>query len=1590
MFSHVAKKILILATLVATLLGATAFVVPPAVSAKGFSDDLASFVDGMFQEDGGTGVVTFTDFQGGLKPPTPDGYDASLTQVKSGREFVVKVVNYALGFLGLFAVLIIIYGGFLYVSSAGESEGPEKGKKAIMYAIIGIIIIFASYAIVNTVLKAPGGNQAAQPNGVAPGTQFAGSAQYGRNVQATRVYNLAIYTIRAYQNYAASRLALESMNQNIDKLWNENTFRTESDATSAVNQVENNYTSNADTLQSIASRSADFTALADMVEYQRLYVNTWIQERRDEIAKVQSTPVNLGTVKSSNPNNKSGIDFDNLDGDEAWIVGKTGGQLAQNCYEDSPLTQPSDAVCIEGRFNQYRGYFDNRYKELIKVLQGGTYKIDTSEVGIGVAKIQTQLDKDFDAQMDYAQTELNSIQTSSKSWPDQATGYFNELSGLVGGVSTRISSAQNIFIKLKADKKNPIEAKSDLKMAAVALSKLYEALKDLQGVNVKLTASIRQGNAPLIVTFSTVGSSDPSNKSINDAQVSWDLDGDGDFGKNALDCKEEHTSTATCIYKKPGTYRVGVKIASQSADVVEGIEYIDVKVNPPRARFSIRLITPKNGNNENCVPPGVICITDYDKDGLLKIDRDRVQLAYSDISNGLIFSAVGTISGDILDKTNKSADDLEKKTQETIQRMRWVFGDGTSVDDSPAENPSIMRQEHAYAQRGTYQVVLEVTGKDGAVDRKLFYVTVADISAIIYVVPGYTNKVSTPITFKSAVTSDGSKISGYEWTSTPDKTEFTSKDSSFSAAPDKPGHYTIVLKVKNENNNEGKDTVSIDIESNAPVAKFSVKTPKASKPAEIEFNGSESYDPDGPNLNMLYTWTINGELGKDFVYTLGTENSKTIRVRFLTTGEHKVELKVEDSNEKGKITKASQTVTVNSLLDADWTPGTQSSAVLDSQGSAAVALGMVSNNGTSYSFDYGDGEVEDGIFTGTQTVETKHAYKRAGIFSISATAQDDQGNKVKLTKKIAIGGGKSPVAASSVLVNGEEIDTAQMIAASRKDVFTFSAANAKNMDGTTKNLDYSWDFGDGKKSTKSVVSYSYKDVSPKVPGYYAVTLTVSDRTDPTKAASESFKISVVPQMPTLKTITVIPLAAEYKTPLKVQLKAVEAKAPEGQITTYRWWYYDVTDNTNELGSQITTVPDTTITLGTKGEEGVEVTYAFQVELRDNMNQVVTATDILGEENLPTLKVVNGPNKPPKASFTVSKTSVGTGEAITFTSSSTDSDGKIASYTWDLDGDGFQNDQSSTKSSATKTYASPAVQGIKVRLRVIDDSYAESVSEPLTIFVTSKYEAPKAAFYYQQKAGTLQMSLQNASTVDAQLTLASSSWDFDTTSSFKTSDSNSDGTKDNDTDSSEKSPTATYQSAGTYYVKLTVKDSSGAVTSLINPVVVKPVGSTPSTGTPTSSTPSFALPLNAKMNTIPAVDLLDGKVHLTGTAGNVTIDFSPSQGAIAKYVIDKNIYFDSNNDGVKDNDENFTSVSPSQWTTDFQKVWGKDAIKLTVYDVNGKSNSAIREIVFDASLASGANNIFVVPGAFELYSSLASMFGFGILTYRNKKRKNTQA
>ena len=61
------------------------------------------------------------------------------------------ILNWALTIAFLAAVVYLIYGGFQYISSAGNTDQATKGRGTIVNAVIGIIIIVLSYTIVQIV-----------------------------------------------------------------------------------------------------------------------------------------------------------------------------------------------------------------------------------------------------------------------------------------------------------------------------------------------------------------------------------------------------------------------------------------------------------------------------------------------------------------------------------------------------------------------------------------------------------------------------------------------------------------------------------------------------------------------------------------------------------------------------------------------------------------------------------------------------------------------------------------------------------------------------------------------------------------------------------------------------------------------------------------------------------------------------------------------------------------------------------------------------------------------------------------------------------------------------------------------------------------------------------------------------------------------------------------------------------------------------------------------------------------------------------------------------------------------------------------------
>ena len=66
---------------------------------------------------------------------------------------VGTVVNYLLWFIGILSVIMIIWGGIRYATSAGDSNKVTAAKNTILYAVIGLVIAIFSYAIINWVMS---------------------------------------------------------------------------------------------------------------------------------------------------------------------------------------------------------------------------------------------------------------------------------------------------------------------------------------------------------------------------------------------------------------------------------------------------------------------------------------------------------------------------------------------------------------------------------------------------------------------------------------------------------------------------------------------------------------------------------------------------------------------------------------------------------------------------------------------------------------------------------------------------------------------------------------------------------------------------------------------------------------------------------------------------------------------------------------------------------------------------------------------------------------------------------------------------------------------------------------------------------------------------------------------------------------------------------------------------------------------------------------------------------------------------------------------------------------------------------------------
>lgn len=89
------------------------------------------------------------NLRGGVDNAKGDGVNET---VGDPQDLVKTIVNLFLYAVGILSVIMLIWGGIRYTTSAGDSNKVTAAKNTVLYAIVGLVVAILAWAIVNLVI----------------------------------------------------------------------------------------------------------------------------------------------------------------------------------------------------------------------------------------------------------------------------------------------------------------------------------------------------------------------------------------------------------------------------------------------------------------------------------------------------------------------------------------------------------------------------------------------------------------------------------------------------------------------------------------------------------------------------------------------------------------------------------------------------------------------------------------------------------------------------------------------------------------------------------------------------------------------------------------------------------------------------------------------------------------------------------------------------------------------------------------------------------------------------------------------------------------------------------------------------------------------------------------------------------------------------------------------------------------------------------------------------------------------------------------------------------------------------------------------
>ena len=103
-------------------------------------------------------ITSASQVRAAIIDPSNSKYDTGTYGIDDLAGLSLTAADYILGLTGSLALVMFVYGGATLLVSAGSSDKVSRAKKILVAAIIGLIIVFSSKLIIDTVLLNLGAN----------------------------------------------------------------------------------------------------------------------------------------------------------------------------------------------------------------------------------------------------------------------------------------------------------------------------------------------------------------------------------------------------------------------------------------------------------------------------------------------------------------------------------------------------------------------------------------------------------------------------------------------------------------------------------------------------------------------------------------------------------------------------------------------------------------------------------------------------------------------------------------------------------------------------------------------------------------------------------------------------------------------------------------------------------------------------------------------------------------------------------------------------------------------------------------------------------------------------------------------------------------------------------------------------------------------------------------------------------------------------------------------------------------------------------------------------------------------------------------